>query len=130
MINQWEAVLKAIGQATRLKIIFLLARGEHCVCELERILSVSQPAISQHMRVLKAAGLVSERREGQWIFYSLNATALKDVFSAMLLALDDPAQQAGGMDAEWRIEAQLMDDPLVPHRTCCLPRPKEDARCP
>lgn len=127
MIEHWKTVMKAIGQATRLKIIFMLARSEHCVCELERILNVSQPAISQHMRVLKAAGLVSERREGQWIFYSLNAAALKGALSAVLRALDDPMEQVGGMDAEWRIEAQLMDNPLVPHRACCQPPAKEDA---
>lgn len=127
MIGQWESVMKALGQSTRLKIIFLLARQEHCVCELERILNASQPAISQHMRVLKATGLVSERREGQWIFYSLNKAALKAVLAAMTLALDDPAKHAGGMDAEWRIEAELLNDPLVPHRICCQPQSKEDS---
>ncbi|BCU81700.1 transcriptional regulator [Polycladomyces abyssicola] len=65
---------KALGDPTRLKILALLKEEELCVCELVEILKMSQPAVSQHMRRLKNAGLVKERRQGQWVFYSLDGT--------------------------------------------------------
>ncbi len=60
----YEVFFKALGEPTRLRIIRLLAQEELCVCELEEILKMSQPRISQHLRVLKQARLVTERREG------------------------------------------------------------------
>lgn len=61
----YEAIFKALGEPTRLKIIRLLAEQELCVCELEEVMQISQPRISQHLKILKQAGLVNERREGQ-----------------------------------------------------------------
>ena len=60
----YEVFFKALGEPTRLRIIRLLAQEELCVCELEEILKMSQPRISQHLRVLKQARLVTERKEG------------------------------------------------------------------
>lgn len=65
---------KALGDKTRLQILALLKEGELCVCELVEILKISQPAVSQHMRRLKNAKLVKERRHGQWVFYSLDGS--------------------------------------------------------
>lgn len=56
---------KALGEPTRLRIIKLLSEKELCVCELEQIMCISQPRISQHLKILKQTGLVCERREGQ-----------------------------------------------------------------
>ncbi|HQA08547.1 MAG TPA: metalloregulator ArsR/SmtB family transcription factor [Syntrophomonadaceae bacterium] len=56
---------KALGEPTRLRIIKLLSEKELCVCELEQIMRISQPRISQHLKILKQTGLVCERREGQ-----------------------------------------------------------------
>ncbi|MBM4760861.1 metalloregulator ArsR/SmtB family transcription factor [Bacillus sp. B15-48] len=50
----------------------LMIKHDCCVCEFVEIFQMSQPAISQHLRKLKDAGLVKEQRKGQWIFYSLN----------------------------------------------------------
>lgn len=61
----FENLFKALGEPTRLKIIKLLADRELCVCDLEEIMQISQPRISQHLKVLKQAGLVTERKEGQ-----------------------------------------------------------------
>ncbi len=74
MIQQLETVLKALGEPTRLKIVKLLSVRELCVCELEAVLGISQPRISQHLRVLKEAGIVNERKERQRSFYSLAGT--------------------------------------------------------
>ncbi|MGE5454319.1 MAG: ArsR/SmtB family transcription factor [Methylocystaceae bacterium] len=67
-----EAFFKALGEPTRLRIVRLLAEKELCVCELEEIMEMSQPRISQHLKVLKHAGLINERREAQKRMCSLN----------------------------------------------------------
>ncbi|PLR79879.1 ArsR family transcriptional regulator [Bacillus canaveralius] len=65
-------ILKLLGDKTRLAMLGLLMINECCVCEFVDIFKMSQPAISQHLRKLKDAGLVKENRRGQWIIYSLN----------------------------------------------------------
>ncbi|AIM17186.1 ArsR family transcriptional regulator [Bacillus sp. X1(2014)] len=65
-------ILKLLGDKTRLSILGLLQMKTFCVCELVDIFKMTQPAISQHLRKLKDAGLVKEQRKGQWIHYSLN----------------------------------------------------------
>lgn len=71
-IEKTAALLKLLGDKTRLGIAGLLEHGECCVCELVDIFQISQPAVSQHLRKLRDAGLVTERRSGQWVFYSMN----------------------------------------------------------
>lgn len=66
-------ILKLAGNDVRLKILFLLNQEEHlCPCDLSDILDMSIPAISQHLRKLKDAGIVETTRDGQVIFYALN----------------------------------------------------------
>ncbi len=64
--------LKIVGDKTRLKMLAILYKDECCVCELVEIFQMSQPSISQHLRKLKNADIVIERRSGQWIYYRLN----------------------------------------------------------
>jgi len=64
---------KLLADKTRLKIITLLKqRKELCVCDLVDYLNISQPGVSQHLRRMKSAQLVSEEKRGQWVYYSLN----------------------------------------------------------
>jgi ArsR family transcriptional regulator len=63
--------LKLLSDKSRLTMLALLRERELCVCEFVDILGLSQPGVSQHLSKLKAAGLVSEHRKGQWIYYSL-----------------------------------------------------------
>jgi len=70
-IEKAAAILKLLGDKTRLTMIKLLDSNDCCVCEFVEMFQISQPAISQHMRKLKDAGIVKEKRKGQWIFYSL-----------------------------------------------------------
>jgi ArsR family transcriptional regulator, arsenate/arsenite/antimonite-responsive transcriptional repressor len=65
-------ILKLLGDRTRLAMIKILDTHDACVCEFVAIFKMSQPAISQHIRKLKDAGLVRETRRGQWIIYSLS----------------------------------------------------------
>ena len=66
-------IFKACSDETRLRILFLLSERELCVCELVSILDMPQGKISRHLALLKNASLVSDRREGTWIYYSLTA---------------------------------------------------------
>nr|WP_295970350.1 metalloregulator ArsR/SmtB family transcription factor [uncultured Bacillus sp.] len=71
-IEKSAAILKLLGDKTRLTMVKMLETNDYCVCEFVEIFKVSQPAISQHVRKLKDVGLVKELRRGQWIIYSLN----------------------------------------------------------
>lgn len=64
-------LFRALGDETRLRIMVLLSKKELCVCQLEWALGLTQAKVSRHLTVLKSAGLVKDRREGLWIFYSL-----------------------------------------------------------
>jgi ArsR family transcriptional regulator len=69
----------ALSDPTRIKIVEMLSHGERCVCELQTSVDAAQSRLSFHLRVLKDAGLVSDRREGRWSHYSLNAEALDQI---------------------------------------------------
>jgi ArsR family transcriptional regulator len=76
MINKTALVLKALGEPTRLKIIKFLSIQELCICELTAILDMSQPRVSQHVKVLKQVGLIKERKVKQKSYFTVNAAAL------------------------------------------------------
>ncbi len=66
---------KCLGNETRLRcLMLLLAREELCVCDLADSLGVSQPMISRHLSQLRACDLVSDHREGQWVYYRLHTS--------------------------------------------------------
>ncbi|MFD5853306.1 winged helix-turn-helix transcriptional regulator (plasmid) [Cytobacillus oceanisediminis] len=71
-IDKAATILKLLGDKTRLTMVKILDNNDCCVCEFVEIFKMSQPAISQHIRKLKDAGVVREARRGQWIIYSLN----------------------------------------------------------
>jgi ArsR family transcriptional regulator len=62
----------ALSDETRLEIIELLRRGERCVCELTDTLDAAQSRLSFHLRVLKDAGIVRDRKDGRWVYYELD----------------------------------------------------------
>lgn len=63
-------MFKALGDETRMRILKLLLKKELCVCELEAALNLPQSKVSRHLTVLRSVGLVEDRRDGTWIFYS------------------------------------------------------------
>ena len=69
----------ALSDATRLSILEMLRGGERCVCELQDELDAAQSRLSFHLRVLREAGLVVDRREGRWSYYSILPEALAEV---------------------------------------------------
>jgi len=64
-------LFRALGDETRLRIVALLAHGELCVCHLQDALGLPQPTVSRQLAILRAAGLVEDRREGTWVYYGL-----------------------------------------------------------
>ncbi len=70
-MRQLEAALKAAADPTRTRILKLLERGELCVCQVQAVLALAPSTISKHLAILKAAGLVADRRDGRWIHYGL-----------------------------------------------------------
>lgn len=68
----------ALSDPTRLSILERLRYGERCVCELTDALDAAQSRLSFHLKVLKDSGLVTDRREGRWMYYTLNPEALSD----------------------------------------------------
>lgn len=69
----------ALSDETRLEIVRRLAQGERCVCELTGALDAAQSRLSFHLKTLKEAGLVSDRRAGRWVYYSLVPQALEEI---------------------------------------------------
>ncbi len=77
------AVFRALGDETRLRLLELLRGGEQCVCDLTAELDVSQSLLSFHLKTLKEVGLVSDRREGRWVYYSLSPDAVQGLVRAI-----------------------------------------------
>jgi ArsR family transcriptional regulator, arsenate/arsenite/antimonite-responsive transcriptional repressor len=73
------ARFKALSDPHRLRILDRLRGGERCVCELTDVLDAGQSLLSFHLKVLKDAGLVTDRREGRWTHYALCAEALGEL---------------------------------------------------
>jgi ArsR family transcriptional regulator len=66
---------RALSDENRLRIVDLLRGGEQCVCDLQSALGLGQSLLSFHLKTLKDAGLVADRREGRWAYYALNTEA-------------------------------------------------------
>lgn len=101
----------ALADRTRLRVLNLLKAGEVCVCYFVEILGESQPKVSRHLAYLRRAGVVSARRDGKWIHYSLARPAdpaLAAVLESTLAALEK--------------DKQMQRDRSALERVCCGPR--------
>jgi DNA-binding transcriptional ArsR family regulator len=98
-------IFKALMHPARLAILEILRQGEACVCHIEALLGFRQAYISQHLAVLREAGLVQDRRDGWNVFYQVTGPELFDV-------LDISANLAGEPDAGHRVI-------ITPHNCPC-----------
>jgi len=71
-MNDFIAVMKALSDPTRVRIVKILQHRPLCVCELQQLLSIPQPTVSKHMKVLEKAGLVKGKKDGLWVNYALD----------------------------------------------------------
>ena len=73
----------ALSDSTRLQILQILRQGESCVCELMDHLDAAQSRLSFHLRILKEAGLVTDRREGRWVYYAVEPEAIAGLIDTL-----------------------------------------------
>jgi ArsR family transcriptional regulator, arsenate/arsenite/antimonite-responsive transcriptional repressor len=78
-LSRAARLFHALSDATRLDILEMLRDGERCVCDLQTDLDAAQSRLSFHLRVLKEAGLVTDRKEGRWSYYTIVPEALAEV---------------------------------------------------
>jgi ArsR family transcriptional regulator, arsenate/arsenite/antimonite-responsive transcriptional repressor len=100
----------ALGDRTRLRLLNLMNGREVCVCYFVEILKQSQPKISRHLAYLRNAGVVSARREGKWMHYSIEWP--NDAGAAAVL---DAALISFGGDREMQLDLARLD------KACCEP---------
>jgi ArsR family transcriptional regulator, arsenate/arsenite/antimonite-responsive transcriptional repressor len=115
---EMETLFKALGDATRLRILGLLLTGEVCVCDIHESLKIPQSKASRHLAYLRRAGLVDTRREGLWIHYRLGTFT-----DPVLGAISDAVRHA-----LTHVESVKRDAERLQKRTgCCVPTPGDVA---
>lgn len=82
-LRRMSHVFHALSDETRLAIVHRLQGGEKCVCDLQDLLDAAQSRLSFHLKTLKDAGLVTDRRQGRWAYYSLVPGALERAVGAL-----------------------------------------------
>lgn len=93
MLELFESVSRSIADSTRVRILKMLEPGELCVCQITAILGLAPATVSKHLSLLKMAGLLSQRKQGRWVFYRLsnhdNNPYAPPVLKLMRKLLDD-----------------------------------------
>ncbi len=111
-----EQLFNALSHPLRLRSLLLMqAEGELCVCELMYALGVSQPMISRHLAHLREWQIVSDRRQGLWVYYRLNDELPEWIQQIIVVASEGVADQSPY--SEDRIA--LADMPNRPSAACC-----------
>ncbi len=88
--EELAAVLKALAEPTRLRLVSIIAShsdGEACICDLTDPVGLSQPTVSHHMKVLVDAGLLTRDQRGKWAYYRLTPGAIESLVRALSLAV-------------------------------------------
>jgi ArsR family transcriptional regulator, arsenate/arsenite/antimonite-responsive transcriptional repressor len=117
-LQQMEALFKALGDETRLRILGLLLAGEVCVCDIHESLKIPQPKASRHLAYLRRSGLVETRRQGLWIHYRLARPS-----DPVIAAVGDAVKHA-----LTHVDTVHKDGERLHKRTgCCVPSPHDVA---
>lgn len=115
MINA-ETVFKLLSDTTRLRALVLMQNhGELCVCELTHALNISQPKISRHLAHLRDANLVTDRRQGLWVYYQINPELPEWINSILKVSINELIQNQPYSDDN----SVLIDMPNRPGANCC-----------
>ena len=77
-----ERIFGSLSNPVRLKIVEVLGKGETCACEIPRKVGRAQPTVSQYLKILEDAGILSSRREGKKILYSVKNEAVFDLIES------------------------------------------------
>lgn len=90
--KELAARFQGLAEEKRLRILAALSRREQCACEMTGCCDESQPLLSFHLKKLREAGLVEARREGRWMYYSLEREALRELAEELLAIADGEAR--------------------------------------
>ena len=86
-------VFHALSDKTRIAVLEMLRGGERCVCDLQEAVGAAQSRLSFHLKVLKDAGLVTDRKEGRWSYYTLNTDRVAEAAASLgVLATSGPVR--------------------------------------
>ena len=106
------AIARALGHPARLRAVAVLRTGELCVCQITEILKLAPSTVSAHLKDLKQAGLIAERKDGRWVHIGLTTDAgVRAVVDATLVPLDGDSQLAD--DARFVAELRRMPVDLL-----------------
>ena len=92
-MKKFVKIMKALSDPNRVKILKLLQQRTMCVCEIHSVLAISQPAVSNHLKILSEAGLVKSRKEGLWVNYRLSSAAANEYVPILLKHITQWANQ-------------------------------------
>jgi DNA-binding transcriptional ArsR family regulator len=95
LYKQKALVLKAMAHPSRLAMLEALADGEKCVCVLQKIVGADMSTVSKHLSVMKAAGLVEDRKEGLWVHYRLRCPCVLQFMDCIEAVLAGDETRAG-----------------------------------
>ena len=87
------ALFHALSDETRLEIVEMLRGGERCVCDLTVALDAAQSRLSFHLKVLKDAGIVRDRKDGRWVHYELDGEVFDEVAELVTSMKPDPSRK-------------------------------------
>lgn len=83
VVKRQSYVLKALADATRIKILHLLKNRPMCTCEIMVALDLTEPNASHHLNLLERNDIVKSERTGKWIFYTLQRSTIKETFNTI-----------------------------------------------
>jgi ArsR family transcriptional regulator len=91
---------QAVAEETRFAVVRLLSGGERCVCELQAELGAAQSRLSFHLRKLKDAGIITDRKKGRWVYYRLVPEVLEEMREVLGAVKPDVASDRWRQDGE------------------------------
>ncbi len=94
-LAQAARLFHALSDETRLGVLEMLRGGERCVCELQDAMGAAQSRLSFHLKVLKDAGLVQDRKEGRWSYYSLLPETLGEAHDVVRALATEKGSRSG-----------------------------------
>ena len=101
------AIARVLGDPTRIRIVAALRNGELCVCELADALDISQSSLSSHLQICRQVGVLTTRKEGRWIYYSLSARyapLIERIFSELQTVRRDEQLHRDGRRLKKRLQ--------------------------
>lgn len=91
--KQVAKLLKTLGGNVRLNIVLYLSSGEKCVCDIFEYLKLPQNLVSHHLSVMRKNNLITARRDGKWVYYTLNNKSIKKLNSFLFEILQTKKQR-------------------------------------